>query len=176
MSQKFRYGLCVSAFLMSFLGSEHAGATIYAATETPLTLTTTSISKLDLSWVAEKASFFPATLTTRLKLGELRIDVEVGGMPISGKNVAVKLTAEYQNGGPGRGYMLTKDEEAPVQRLSVTLAEGSEGSQLACDAALGLCPLSGEAQERYSVSLWADSGQSAVEGAYQAMIDVEIYT
>ncbi|WP_163305895.1 hypothetical protein [Enterobacter ludwigii] len=176
LSQALRQGLGGSILLMSCLGCEHAGAAIFAATETPLTLTTTSISKLDLNWFAEKSSFFPATLTTRLKLGELRIDVEVGGMPVSGKDVAVKLTAEYQNDGPGQGYMLTKDEGAPVQHLSVTLAEGSEGSQLACDTILGLCPLSGEVQERHTVSLWADSGQSAAEGVYQAMIDVQIYT
>lgn len=176
LSQKLRHCLGVITLLMSCLGSGHVGAAIYAATETSLTLTTTKISKLDVQWVAEREHFTTATLTTRLKLGELTIDVEVGGAPISGEDIAVRLAAANQDRGPGQGFMFTDDDGAGVQHLSVTLAEGSEGSLLTCDALLGLCPLSGEAQEQHTVSLYADSGQSAAEGHYQAMIDVLIYT
>ncbi|WP_371973013.1 hypothetical protein ACB496_15500 [Lelliottia nimipressuralis] len=175
LSQTLRYGLGVSALLMSCLGSGHAGAAIYAATETPLTLTTTSITELNLLWVSERETFATATLTTRLKLGELRIDVEVGGAAVAGNDVAVKLAEANQDDGPGLGHMAT--EEGPTgQRLNVTLAEGSEGHPLTCDTILGLCPLSGEANERHTVSVWADSGQSVAEGHYQAIIDVLIYT
>ncbi|RTP84549.1 hypothetical protein [Enterobacter asburiae] len=176
LSQRLRHGLGVSALLMFCLGSGHVVAAIYAATETPLTLTTTKISKLDLQWTVEKKTFATATLTTRLKLGELTIDVDVGGAPINGEDVAVRLATVNQGSGPGQGYMYTDDEGADVQRLSVTLAGGSEGSLLTCDTSLGLCPLSGEAQERHTVSLWANSGQSAAEGHYTAVIDVQVYT
>lgn len=176
LSQKLRHCLGVSTLLMSCLGSGHAGAAIYAATEWPLALTTTKISKLDVQWVAERETFTTATLTTRLKLGELTIDVDVGGVPVRGEDVAVRLAVANQDRGPGQGYMFTGDDGAEVQRLSVTLAEGSGGSLLTCDALLGLCQLSGGAQEQHTVSLYADSGQSAAEGHYQAMIDVLIYT
>ncbi|CAM4183535.1 MULTISPECIES: hypothetical protein [Lelliottia] len=171
-----RHGPGVIALLVSCLGCEHAGAAIYAVKETPLTLTTTRISKLELHWLPEKETFTTATLTTRLKLGELTIDVDVGGAPVPGGDVAVRLSSANQGSGPGQGYMFTDDDDADGQQLSVTLAGGSEGSPLKCGIPPGLCQLSGEAQERHTVSLWADSGQSAAEGIYTAMIDVQIYT
>ncbi|MCS4267313.1 hypothetical protein [Serratia sp. BIGb0163] len=161
---------------MTCLCSEYATAAIYEVSENSLTLTTTRITTLKVDWIAEKEKFTTATLTTRLKLGELRIEVGVEGESVEGKDVAVRLSTDYQGAGPGQGTMVTEDDGADVQRLNVTLFEGSGGTPLTCDNSLMLCPLSGEKQEIHTVSLWADSSQSAAEGHYQAIIDVLIYT